>query len=382
MSNRIPMIPPYRVLSRVSILSEVQDYNIQMMNVPAMWRHTMGEGVKVVILDTGMPQHVDLAPVGGKSFVPGYSFDMNGHGTHTAGILAAISNNGMGISGVAPNIDDYYGTVLDANGSGDISEIIAGIMWAVDEIGAQIISMSLGIPAGVPLVKELEAACNYARSKGVTVFAAAGNEGGRIGQPACFDSVVAVAAVDKNRNHIWFSNTGQQVDFACGGVDVYSTYLNNGYAKLSGTSMACPAMAGVGALIQADELKDHGKFLTPDELIDKMKKISYDVGRAGFDELYGNGIPIFNNIGEPDEPTATPTPAPQPEPTPQPPVTKKASFPCGMTWSLMGSFADAAGKAAKEGANSDGAIMAGFQAVGRMAGKLSTQMSHGSWQPE
>lgn len=359
MSERIPMIPPFRVISRVQILAEIQDYNHEMMNVPAMWKHTRGVGIRVAILDTGMPKHLDLMPAGGKSFIPGYEFDANGHSSHCGGIVAGIANNELGISGIAPDCEDYYGAVLDAQGSGEISQIVAGIRWAVDEIGANIISMSLGIPSGYPIFKELEDAVNYADSKGVAVICAAGNEASGVGQPACYDSAIAVAAVNSRKEKAWFSNQGPQIDFAAGGVDVYSTWLNNGYAKLSGTSMACPAIAGVAALILSDEKKDTGKMLTPNELVEKMKRISYDVGGDGFDQLYGNGIPVFH-AGEPD--SATP---PQPQPTP--PTVKKSAFPCGLTWKVLRAFADGADKAARDGADPDGAILAGLRSVGEFA---------------
>jgi minor extracellular protease Epr len=373
MSDRIPMIPPFRVVSRVQILAEMMDYNHQMMNVPAMWRDTMGAlkdgtGVPVVILDTGIPNHVDLKPAGGKSFIPGYERDLNGHGTHVAGIVAAIANNSMGVAGIAPDCDDWYGAVLDEQGSGEISQIVAGIRWAVDEVGAKVISMSLGIPDGYPIFPELEKAVNYANSQGVAVICAAGNEASGVGQPACYDSTIAVAAVNSRKEKAWFSNKGSEIDFAAGGVDIYSTYLNNGYVKLSGTSMSAPALTGVATLILADEKNDHGKWLTPDELMEKMKRISYDVGGDGFDELYGNGIPMFRSgIGEPDEPEANPEP-PIEQPQPNPPNAKKSAFPCGLTWKVLKAFSEGADRAARDGADPDGAILAGLSAAGKFAG--------------
>lgn len=380
MSDRIPMIPPYRVISRVQILAETKDYNHEMMNVPAMWRDTMGAlddgtGVPVVVLDTGVPNHMDLKPAGGKSFISGYEEDKNGHGTHCGGIINAIANNGMGVAGIAPEADVWFGAVLDARGSGDIDDIVKGIRWAVDEVGAKVISMSLGVPDGYPIFKNLEEAVNYATSQGVAVICAAGNESGGVGQPACYDAAIAVAAVNSKHEHANFSNRGPEVDFAAGGVSVYSTYLGNGYARLSGTSMACPALAGIATLILADEMNDHNKWLSPAELVEKMKRISYDVGGDGFDETYGHGIPIFRSgDGEPDEPdTGEPPDQPPPPPPPQEPV-KKNSFPCGMTWKLMKSFADGAGKASADGASPDGAILAGFEAVGRYAKKAAKDL--------
>ncbi len=252
--------------------------------------------------------------------------------THVGGIIAGIAGNSMGVAGIAPESEDFYGAVLGANGGGSIQGIIDGIRWAVDEVGANVINMSLGIPDGSPTIKELEKACNYARNKGVAVICAAGNEASGVGQPARYDSCIAVAAVNNKKEQAWFSNTGPEVDFATGGVDVYSTYLNNGYAKLSGTSMASPSLAGIAVLIMADELKDNDKLLTPDELVVKMKKIAYDVGEEGFDEIYGHGIPIFRSSGEPEEPE-------EPE-QPDEPDNDDSDSPCRLGLPMARAFVD------------------------------------------
>lgn len=327
-SQTLKLLPDFKVTARVQLLAEVQDYNIRMMNIPAMWRRTQGEGVKLVVLDSGLPVHVDLKPTGSKSFIPGYLEDKCGHSTFCGGITAAIGGNGIGVIGIAPQLEDYYGAVLDGAGSGSINAIIEGIRWAVDIVGAQVISMSLGIEAGAPHFAALEEACNYAVAQGCTVFVASGNEGGKVGQPACYDSVLAVAAVGSAKQHASFSNMGAEVDFAAGGVDVYSTYLNNGYCKMSGTSMATPALAAVGALIISDHLK-RGEILTPADVRAHLKRIAYDVGEAGFDELYGNGIPIFsNNPDDPiGEPVITPVCPPNTAPEPSKWLVKKAGLP-------------------------------------------------------
>jgi len=366
LAEQIPMIPPYRVISSVSILAETKDYNHEMMNIPAMWKNTKGGGVKVVVLDSGVPNHVDLQVQGGESFVPGYSEDKNGHATHVGGIIAAIANNGMGVAGISPDCEDYYGAVLGASGSGSFQGIVDGIRWAVDEVGAQVINMSLGIAAGYPISTELEEACNYARNQGVAVICAAGNEAGGVGQPACYDSTIAVAAVNSRMEHARFSNTGSEVTLAAGGVDVYSTYLNNGYAKLSGTSMASPALTGVATRILADEYKDHQKWLSPDELVDKMKKIAFDVGEDGFDEIYGHGIPVFSNESGPSDPE-------QPEePKPEKPKDDKRS-PCTLGLPMAKAFSDAAVKGLDSGESVDQAVGDGLRALAKFLGRLEAQ---------
>lgn len=355
----IQLLPPYTIKTRVTIMAEVQDYNHKMMNVPYMWKRTRGSGVSVAVLDTGLPVHNDLNPVGCKSFIPGYEHDLNGHSTHVGGIIAAIADNGMGVAGIAPDCCDYYGAVLDATGAGEISNISKGIYWAVDVVGAKVINMSLGIPHGADTIKNLERACNYAVDCGCTVICAAGNEGGRVGQPAVYDSVIAVAAVNSQHQHAWFSNTGRQVDFAAGGVDVYSTWLKNGYAKLDGTSMATPAIAGLVALIQADYNQTHDGWLTPNEVYNKLKKIAFDVGPEGYDESFGFGIPIFGpSYDLPDEsPQAPPYVVPDPGSE-----VKKSKALCG----VFGSFINAAAAAVTSGKPVSKAVGAGIQRAARM----------------
>lgn len=233
----------------------------------------------------------DFTVTGAHTYLANGIFTSN---THVGGIIAAISANSMGVAGIAPACADYYGAVLGGDGTGTSDGIVRGIRWAVDEIGAHIINMSLGMSANVPHSPELEAACNYATSQGVAVIVAAGNDGAGVGQPACYDSTIAVAAVDARKRKAPFSNYGKEVDFAAGGVDVFSTYLNNTYATLSGTSMACPALTGAAALILSDALRgDNPRRLSPEELKDKLRKIAYDIGPEGVDFATGHGIPVF-----------------------------------------------------------------------------------------
>ena len=355
----MPMLPRYRVTTTVSIMAEKQDYNHRLMNIPAVWRNTRGGGVPVVVLDTGLPQHVDLNPAGSKSFIPRYNADLNGHSTHVGGILAATAGNDMGIAGIAPECEHHYGAVLGKDGNGTVQAIIQGIRWAVDEVGAKVINMSLGIPAGVRHLKALEDACNYAVDQGATVIAAAGNESGRVGQPAIFDSVLAVAAVDQSMEHAWFSNIGPEVDLAAGGVQVYSTWLKNGYSKLNGTSMAAPAIAGAATLIIADRHQSSGDWLSPTEVADKLKKIAFDVGPEGFDEQFGHGIPVFQH----EDPEKRPD-----EDVEEPPEAPAEDDPCDCTLAgpLARRFLKAASRAARNGSNGLDAMAVGFKAAGKL----------------
>ena len=290
------MIPALVPSARVQTLSEVTDYNHDLMNIPEAWKSSKGKGIKVVVLDTGIPEHRDITVAGGAPFTSEtrLGIDMAGHATFCGGIIAATAGNGIGIKGIAPDVEDYYGAVLDKYGNGSTQALIDGIYWAVDTIKADIINMSLGIPAVFSVDPELEKACNYAYDNGVALFASAGNDSDDVNYPARFDSVIAVAAVDRKQNLADFSSRGPEVEFAAGGVDVFSTYLNNTYASMSGTSFSCPAVAAVGALILAKHKDKTGLRLSPYDLRDELKKISYDVGEDGRDNEFGYGIPVFS----------------------------------------------------------------------------------------
>jgi len=361
-NDRIPMIPPHKVISMVRILAEKLDYNHALMNVPHMWQDTKGAGVKLAVLDTGLPNHVDIKPCGSFSAIPHYLDDENGHATHVAGIIAAVANNGMGVAGIAPDVEDYYGAVLDGDGSGSMKAIVEGIEWAVDEVKADIINMSLGIPAGQRIEHKFERACAYAFSKGVTIIAAAGNEAGGVGQPASYDSTTAVAAIDDEKQHASFSNTGPEVDFATGGVNVYSTYLNNSYAKLSGTSMAAPALAAIVALIKAKHRAD-GVELGPAQLRDHLQKISYDVGPEGFDETFGHGLPVF---GKHEDPQTYPAVPDEQDKSPEQPDDKKSGPRANCVyWRMWGDFISSVNGSLDDDPDLKKAIVKGIRSVGR-----------------
>ena len=297
-NTRIPMLEPYTVKLTVSALSETEDYNHRMLNIPEMWKKTKGAGVRVAVLDTGCPQHIDLKVAGCRDFSDSSSpYDVAaGHSTHVCGIIGAMVN-GIGVRGIAPECELYCGKVLGDDGSGSIASIAAGIRWAVDTVHADVINMSLGCPPVGAQNPTLRSACQYAHYKGVVVCCAAGNDAGNVNAPANLPTTIAVAAVDRNREKAYFTCHGSEVDFAAGGVDVFSTWLNNKYAKLSGTSMATPVITGAVALI-IGAAKAEGRTLTPEEVYDRLVGIAVDVETPGRDDFTGNGIPVFTSQGD------------------------------------------------------------------------------------
>jgi thermitase len=250
------------------------------------WNTTVGNhSVLVAVIDTGICYtHPDLAA----NYVPlGYDWvnndadpmDDNGHGTHCAGIIAAVINNGEGIAGLA-QVQVMAEKVLDSSGQGYVDWIANGIVNATD-CGARIISMSLG---GYGYSQLLYDAVKYAYDKGVLVVAAAGNDNTNTKMySAGYDEVIAVAATDQDDNKAWFSNWGDWIELSAPGVDIYSA-VPSGYEYMSGTSMACPHVAGVAAL--AWSLYPNK---TRDWVREWLRYTADDLGDPGFDLYYGYG---------------------------------------------------------------------------------------------
>ncbi len=193
-----------------------------------VWNISKGNGVNVSVLDTGIDyDHHDLNVSGGVGFanINLAKFntewdDDNGHGTHVAGIIAALDNN-IGVVGAAPDVSLYAVKVLNRGGRGFTSDIIAGIEWSVEN-DMDIVSMSLG---GGGYSQPFQDAINVAHNNSVLIIAAAGNGGvtTETYYPAAYHNVVAVAATDNNNNVAYFSNSGNYVDIAAPGVDIRST---------------------------------------------------------------------------------------------------------------------------------------------------------------
>ncbi|MCU9614801.1 S8 family serine peptidase [Caldibacillus lycopersici] len=247
-----------------------------------------GKGIKVAVIDTGIALHDDLQVAGGISFVDYTTsyYDDNGHGTHVAGIIAAKNNN-IGVVGIAPDVQLYSVKVLDFDGSGYISDLVEAIQWSIEN-DMDILNISSGSLVNSQI---LERMINAAYENGLLIVAAAGNDGTEdtkidtINYPGKFDSTIAVGALDENNQRAIFSSTGSALEISAPGENIVSTYLNNGYISMSGTSMATPVVSGIVAL-----LKEANPNLTNIQLRSLLQKGSIDLGMQGRDSLFGYGL--------------------------------------------------------------------------------------------
>ncbi len=211
----------------------------------------------IAILDTGVDAgHEDLK-ANYRSLSPSYDNDPMKHGTHCAGIAAAVSNNGVGVASFSTDNAFFQVTsvkVLNAGGSGTQQGIIRGMIEAADA-GADVISMSLGGRTGAIKQTAYEKAVRYAANKGAIVVAAAGNAGrnAREFAPVNTPGVIGVSALDSELNRAVFSNFVNDITWAVAapGVNIYSTVPGNQYASFNGTSMATPYVAGLIGLMKS-----------------------------------------------------------------------------------------------------------------------------------
>ena len=209
------------------------------------WGVSAGENVTIAVIDSGVDAgHEDL---GGRVHTQNIgcgTTPRGDHGTHVAGIIAAEWNNGVGGAGIAPEAEIISFCIADSYGDVSDSAIIDAIYAAVDS-GAWIINMSFGSPYYNYYV---QAAVNYAYSRGVTCIAAMGNDGtNALMYPAAYDHVIAVTATDRNNARAWFSSYGDWSDVSAPGTGIIST-VPGGYDMMDGTSMAAPVVTGLAAL--------------------------------------------------------------------------------------------------------------------------------------
>ncbi|MBS8264150.1 peptidase S8 [Mesobacillus boroniphilus] len=275
------------------LYQENYQWNLPVIGTEQGWRVSRGnEEIEIAIVDTGVDlDHPDLR----NRLVSGYNVidekaepdDDNGHGTHVAGIIASETNNNEGVAGMTWFSKIMPIKAMGAKGYGTTFDIAKGIVWAVDH-GADVINMSLG---NYQPSKVLEEAVRYAYERDVVMVSAAGNDGSdQPTYPSAYPEVLSVSAVDYNGNRASFSNYGDYIDISAPGVYIPSTYFNEQYAALSGTSMAAPHVAGLAALI-----KSANPELKSSQVIKIIKNSAIDLGEQGKDIDFGNGLIDVNS---------------------------------------------------------------------------------------
>ena len=271
---KLPPLSPTYVMQQ---MSEVYDWGLQDLHIPEIHKQTLGEGITVAVIDSGKSTHFELEnnTLLAKNFSESEEVeDKNGHSTIVSGIIAAEKNN-QGIIGVAPKAKILFAKAIDDSGSGNPIALAKAILWAIKQ-NVDIISVSAGMFMNF---EPLHNAVKKAYENDIIIIAAVGNTGTRhydVAYPARYPEVIGVAAYDKKHETAPFSSRGINVSFAMPGVDVYSTWLNNQYVRMSGTSFSAPILSGICALILAKHKllgsKSKTPCKTPKQMLEHLNK--------------------------------------------------------------------------------------------------------------
>lgn len=286
-------------------------WHLPVIAAPGGWDLATGSSsVPVAIIDTGVdPTHPDLAG----NLIAGYNFlgnntdtqDVQGHGTAVAGSAAAMTNNVIGVAGVAWNSTIMPLVVANSSGSATYYDIARAINYAADQ-GVRIMNISI---SGSSSSSTLQTAVNYAWGKGAVIIAAAGNYSTETPYyPAACTNVVAVSATTSSDTLASFSNYGEWIDVSAPGVSILTTSRGGVYGSWSGTSFSSPITAGVAALILSAN-----PSLTNAQVVDILTRSTDDLGTTGFDKYFGYGrVNALQSIqaalaAVPDQDTIDPT---------------------------------------------------------------------------
>lgn len=289
-------LPKHTIEHVMQTFSEVYDWGLRDLNVPDIHKKTLGAGIKVAVIDSGKSTHFETInnTAAAKNFSKSpHLTDHNGHSTFCAGIIAAEKNN-QGMIGVAPKSKIYFAKAMDDSGAGDPSALVKAINWAIGQ-KVDIMSISAGMFFDFKPLKKI---IKKAHKRNIVICAAVGNTGQRqydVAFPARYPEVIGVAAYDQKHKVARFSSRGTNVSFAMPGVNIYSTYLNNQFCKMNGTSFACPIMAGICALILAKHREGTSSTpcQTPRQMMEHLKKYAKKLNgqnETGFGNVDLKGI--------------------------------------------------------------------------------------------
>lgn len=277
-----------------------QNWGVKYLGIPDTWTTTQGQGETAVVLDSGTPFHRDLVDVVqlGQSrnlITHEVQADYRGHSTHVAGIIHSV----------APLAKIQSVKILDKYGAGK-AVVLANALNLVAEstVKPSVVCLSLALLSNVDSVK---AAIRRLYSLNIPVVCAAGNFGYSLGDtvayPARYAETISVAAFSETGDRAKWSSRGDHIDVAAPGANVYSTWLRNGYAKLSGTSQAAPFVAGIICLLLAkhkQQWRDSGQndCRTVEEIRQHLVKYAVDKGIIGKDTSWGYGIVSVKGLTE------------------------------------------------------------------------------------
>jgi len=263
-----------------------QQWYLPNIEAPDAWDISLGKDVIIALVDSGVDlDHEDLVD----NILPdGWDFgnddddpnDEYGHGTQVCGVIAAIQNNNLGISGIAPE-SKILPLKISESGVPIASAVAEAILYASDH-GAKIINLSLQLGGDPQVVTD---AVDYAVTNGVLLVAAAGQDpGGPVRFPANLENVMAVSAAD-DTNGLWFnSNYGPEIELTAPGEDIYTTKLGGGHITSSGTSLSAPMVSAVAALI----ISSHPRF-SGEQIRERLITTADDLGDPGWDQYFGHG---------------------------------------------------------------------------------------------
>lgn len=282
-----------------------RQWNFSMIQSETAWETATGSGSTVAVLDTGLRQGgpdgigcvqmVEFNDIVNHDSDP---LDGDGHGTHVAGTIAQTTDNITGLAGLAHDACIMPVKILDDMGSGTTADIAEGVLFAKDN-GANVINMSLGLKAQYNITTDpiLEPALRNAHEANVTIVCASGNDSWRknVSYPAISPYTIAVGAVDIETRVASYSNGGTGLDLVAPGgggtssddVILQETYIDEqwSYVGFMGTSMAAPHVSAAAAL-----LNEVHPGIAPEEVRTALTTTAEDLGTAGYDDDYGNGL--------------------------------------------------------------------------------------------
>jgi hypothetical protein len=263
--------------------SQETTWNVQRVQAPAAWSYSMGNGAKLLILDSGIDNtHPDLAPAVIQTCVPNDDgLDRYGHGTWVAGIAAAV-NNAIGIVGVASGVSLWTSKIATSSNQPDPGYAACGVQFGrLNHVA--VINMSWGVTPCTALTDQINAA--YYQDGIVMVAGPANNSGGPVDYPSSLGSVIAVSSTDINNNLSPSAPVDPKIELAAPGVHDTTTCLGGAYCDVSGTSFSAPHVAAAAALLKA-----YNPSQSSVDIRSRLDGGAIDLGASGRDAQFGYGL--------------------------------------------------------------------------------------------